>query len=557
MRQKLIETRIFEFKVTERNKQNLREGVLMKMRGLGQRADERNANERIYSGSLWDRIFMDEKFQGRLKTREMLGEADHPEDGKTSIPRVSHVVTQVEREGNEIYVEIEILDTPAGRIVESLVAAGVKIGISSRGTGSVIERGGESYVNEDDFELETWDLVTNPSTRGAYPTRIESVETERNNKIVLQTAAQLCESETEYRELRTVKGIVADLQTKLFAEEKRDVLRHINESMKNTRKESAMNRKGVKRPVRTPIGQTVELAEALADKKATERIRESAQRVRRLRKENADLKETNRRMKARLEQLKKRNQRIREQDDEEDFGLDAEVVDEPTELEVDGIITIIPNESPGEEEEMPERRRVSRRRYLERRRRAMLREKGKACAAKDKKKMKNKRPGYGSANERRQLIAAKRVIEKQARELKVAKRIIEYMAHNTVTKKKYEKARTAVKKLMAEHGSSEWKRYVHERIGNLNPQDQKRILKAVGKPASLNEAKQRLDSVLDVARSRKTNERRKPPTSTREPMKGSKVKSLDERRQPSPATQKTDATNSLLETVRTGVEKSL
>lgn len=552
MKQKLIETRLFEFKVVERKKENLREGVLLKMRGLGQRADERNANERIYSGTLWDRIFLDEKFQNRIATREMLGEADHPEDGKTSIPRVSHLVTQVEREGTEIYVEIEILDTPAGRIVEKLVNAGVKIGISSRGTGSVIERNGESYVNEDDFELETWDLVTNPSTRGAYPSRVESTEhAERNNKIVLQTAAQLCESETDRKSLRTVKGIVADLQTKLFAEEKRDLLRHINENLKQPRKESAMNRKGVKRPVRTPIGQTVELAEALADKKAAEKIRESAQRVRSLRKQNAQLTETNRRMKARLEQLSRRRKRVREQD-EEDYGIEAEVVDEPTELEVDGIVTIIPNPTPGEEnEEMPERRRISKKRYLERRRRAMLREKGKACAAKDRKKKRPTKPAMN--NERRRLVAAKRVIEKQHRELQVAKRIIEYMAHNTVSKKQYEKARTAVKKLMAEHGQSEWKHYVNEQLSGLTEMDRKRILKAVGQPKTLNEAKQRLASVLDVAKNRKTGARRK--VSERHPLPGGKVKQLTERRRQVEAPQQSGATKSLMESVLGGVEK--
>ena len=160
----------------------------MKIRGVFQRADEANKNKRIYPRDLLEREM--NRLAESISGRSLLGELDHPAYDNVKLSNVSHLVTKLEMKGSEMIGEAEILSTPAGQVVRALIRDGVAVGISSRGSGSLSEdAAGNSYVNED-FKLTTFDLVADPSTRGAYPglaesTRlIESLVTETCRKAV-------------------------------------------------------------------------------------------------------------------------------------------------------------------------------------------------------------------------------------------------------------------------------------------------------------------------------------------------------------------------------------
>ena len=103
------------------------------------------------------------------------GELDHPEDSVVNLKNASHMVTSLWWEGKDLMGKIKVLSTPSGKILESLINDGVKLGISSRGLGSVRESQGKTLV-EDDFQLICFDIVSEPSTQGAYMMMNESKE---------------------------------------------------------------------------------------------------------------------------------------------------------------------------------------------------------------------------------------------------------------------------------------------------------------------------------------------------------------------------------------------
>jgi hypothetical protein len=146
----------------------------MKIRGVFQRANEENNNGRIYPNKVL-RGQLD-KIQPLIEERRLCGELDHPQNDTVKLSNASHIVTKLEMKGNEVIGEAEILKTPAGLTAKALIEGGVKIGISSRGMGTLSENSdGKKYVNED-FKLVTFDLVADPSTRGAFPGISESTE---------------------------------------------------------------------------------------------------------------------------------------------------------------------------------------------------------------------------------------------------------------------------------------------------------------------------------------------------------------------------------------------
>ncbi len=147
----------------------------MRVRGIFQRADTKNANGRIYSASLWERVLSDNRTTDMLQRKRMMGEVEHPERGVTNLNRVSHVVTRLDREGNDIIGEAEVLNTPSGQIIQELFRAGCEVGISSRGRGTSQTRGGVEYVDETSYQLDTFDFVYKPSTPDAYPKLQEGV----------------------------------------------------------------------------------------------------------------------------------------------------------------------------------------------------------------------------------------------------------------------------------------------------------------------------------------------------------------------------------------------
>lgn len=140
---------------------------------LLQKANTKNHNGRIYPPEVLFREV--KKYSQLVKERRSLGELDHPDSPIVELKNVSHLITDIYERGDEIRGDIEILNTPQGQILRSIVQQGVKIGISSRGVGSLKQEGGTNIV-QDDFELIAFDAVSSPSTPGAF--LVESLQHE-------------------------------------------------------------------------------------------------------------------------------------------------------------------------------------------------------------------------------------------------------------------------------------------------------------------------------------------------------------------------------------------
>jgi hypothetical protein len=136
------------------------------VQGVIQRADALNQNQRIYP----KRILMREvgKYMDLINDRRSLGELDHPESSVINLANVSHLLTGLNWNGNDLIGTIEILSTPAGNILKELFRANIAVGISSRGLGSTKELGEGRVEVLDDFEILCWDMVSNPSTHGSF-----------------------------------------------------------------------------------------------------------------------------------------------------------------------------------------------------------------------------------------------------------------------------------------------------------------------------------------------------------------------------------------------------
>ncbi len=150
--------------LTEAEKRYVSEGGMI-LSGIMQKADTQNGNGRVYPA----KVLMREvnNYKKLVKERRALGELDHPDDSVINLKNASHMVTDVWVEGKDVMGKVQVLNTPSGNILRSLVESGVKLGISSRGMGSVTESRGAAVV-EDDFQLICFDFVSEPSTPGAF-----------------------------------------------------------------------------------------------------------------------------------------------------------------------------------------------------------------------------------------------------------------------------------------------------------------------------------------------------------------------------------------------------
>jgi len=162
MKSLIIETNLFEGRVNEdASGRTLVKGVL-------QRAGAENQNGRVYPKNILEREV--NKYQQLIKERRALGELDHPDSSVINLKNVSHNIREVHWEGEDVVGTVEILPTPSGNILKELLRAGILLGISSRGMGSVKPMEGNKVVVGEDFELIGWDFVSNPSTHGAFMT---------------------------------------------------------------------------------------------------------------------------------------------------------------------------------------------------------------------------------------------------------------------------------------------------------------------------------------------------------------------------------------------------
>ena len=150
--------------LTEEDKKFVSSGGLM-LSGLMQMAETKNGNGRVYPQAILEREV--KNYAQLVKEKRALGELDHPDSSVINLNNASHMVTKIWMEGNKCMGTIRVLDTPSGKILRSLVESGVQLGISSRGMGSVKQNNGITLV-EDDFQLICFDMVSDPSTPGAF-----------------------------------------------------------------------------------------------------------------------------------------------------------------------------------------------------------------------------------------------------------------------------------------------------------------------------------------------------------------------------------------------------
>jgi hypothetical protein len=156
--------------LTEAEKSFVKSGGMM-LSGVIQRADAKNGNGRVYPENVLRREV--ENYKKLIAENRALGELDHPDESVINLKNASHIVTDIWWNGKDVMGKVKVLSTPSGQILKSLVESGVKLGISSRGLGSVKERGSLTIV-EDDFQLICFDFVSEPSTGGAFMSLSES-----------------------------------------------------------------------------------------------------------------------------------------------------------------------------------------------------------------------------------------------------------------------------------------------------------------------------------------------------------------------------------------------
>ena len=149
----------------------------MYLTGKLQQANTQNGNGRVYPLDVLTREV--QNYKKLVKENRALGELDHPDDSVINLKNASHLVTSIWMEGDTVMGKVKVLDTPSGKVLKSLVESGVKLGISSRGMGSVENRNGQTVV-QDDFQLICFDFVSEPSTPEAFMVKEGK---EYNNKV--------------------------------------------------------------------------------------------------------------------------------------------------------------------------------------------------------------------------------------------------------------------------------------------------------------------------------------------------------------------------------------
>ena len=161
----LIETQLFK-----PNPITLKEGKMSErgnliVEGILATAEIKNGNGRYYSRELWEREI--NKYLPLVKENRAMGELDHPESQVINLKNVSHNISDMRWDGDNVMGTIEILPTPSGNILKALIENGITVGVSSRGMGS-LKQVGELMEVQDDFELLCWDFVSTPSNPDSF-----------------------------------------------------------------------------------------------------------------------------------------------------------------------------------------------------------------------------------------------------------------------------------------------------------------------------------------------------------------------------------------------------
>ena len=167
MKQLLVDTILFSASPRMIAESERKNGGKVIVSGVLQRAEAKNQNGRVYPKKILMRE-VKKYAETNIKENRALGELDHPDSSVINLRNVSHNVLSVDWKGNDVVGKVEILPTPSGNILKQLLGAGIRLGISSRGLGSVEEISENTVEVQEDFELIGWDFVSNPSTQGAF-----------------------------------------------------------------------------------------------------------------------------------------------------------------------------------------------------------------------------------------------------------------------------------------------------------------------------------------------------------------------------------------------------
>ena len=179
--------------------------------GVFMMADQPNRNRRVYESKIL-KPAVEKYIQEQVKSGRAVGELNHPEGPTINLDKVSHLITDLRFEGANVVGKAKILNTPMGQIVKGLLEGGVKLGVSSRGMGSLVERNGVNYV-KDDFHLATVDIVQDPSAPSAFVNGImEGVEWICENGVFKPQEIEKIETEIK----RTPKAQLAEAQVRVF-----------------------------------------------------------------------------------------------------------------------------------------------------------------------------------------------------------------------------------------------------------------------------------------------------------------------------------------------------
>ena len=193
MRDLIVDYIPFEISTKQINESIKENDGKLVVKGVLQRAESKNQNGRVYPREVLLKE-VGKYLENQVTERRALGELDHPESSVVNLANVSHNIKDMNWEGNNLLGTVEVLSTPSGNILKELFKSGIKLGISSRGMGSVetVQENGAQEV-QGDFELIAFDFVSNPSTHGAfmYPVN-ESVD---KTPVVGRTCGDYCKVE--------------------------------------------------------------------------------------------------------------------------------------------------------------------------------------------------------------------------------------------------------------------------------------------------------------------------------------------------------------------------
>ena len=190
--------------------------------GVFMQSNKKNRNGRVYEKKTLENA-VEKYVTEQVKTGRAVGELNHPEGPTVNLDKVSHKIEDLHWQGSDVIGKASILKTPMGKIVEGLLEGGVKLGVSSRGMGSLVSKNGAQYVG-DDFMLSTIDIVQDPSAPSAFVNGVmEGVEWVWDNGLIRQQDIEVIETEIKRApskdlheaEIRAFKNFLSKINSKI------------------------------------------------------------------------------------------------------------------------------------------------------------------------------------------------------------------------------------------------------------------------------------------------------------------------------------------------------